>query len=424
MSETSMNAPAIAAWKWHLVWLMFLATMINYMDRQAILQTEKQITEQFQLSNQEFGRIEKYFGVTFAFTQIFAGFLADRMSIRWLYAAALLVWSLAGFCTGLVHTVTALLICRVILGFGESFNWPCAVGVIRRIMPRESQSLANGIFHGGASIGGIVTPLIALLVMNYFGWNWRWVFFIIGGGGALWAIAWWQMTAGGRAKEIDTPPAEATSASSSKELLRTYFHLFADRRMWLVVLIGVGINITWHLPRFWLTKYLRLDLALSPTAIQWFTAGYFIAADCGSILAGWSTRRLVRGGFSVVAARKLVMLGTGAACLMSFPAVWATTPWIKMVALFVLGAGAMGGFANYFALSQDVSPSHTAMVLGTTGFVSWYTVAQLQEVSGSFVDVSQTYGPILLWASIGAGIAALIGLAWPADQKQKPPSPT
>jgi sugar phosphate permease len=187
--------------------------------------------------------------------------------------------------------------------------------------------------------------------------------------------------------------------------------------MWLVVVIGVGINISWHLPRFWLTKYLRHDLEFSPSSIQWFTAGYFIAADIGSILAGWSTRRLTHAGFSVVSARKIVLLGTGTACLMAFPAVLATTPWIKMAALFVLAAGSMGGFANYFALSQDVSPGHTAMVLGTTGFFSWYTVAQLQEYSGAFVDQSGVYGPILMCASVGAGLAALLGLAWPNDHK-------
>lgn len=86
----------------------------------------------------------------------------------------------------------------------------------------------------------------------------------------------------------------------------------------------------------------------------------------------------------------------------------------------------MGGFANYFALSQDVSPGHTAMVLGTTGFASWYTVAQLQEVAGSHADQFGAYGAIILWASIGAGIAALIGLAWPeqnpdANEKPSPP---
>jgi len=408
------HAAVTHSWTWRLVWLMFLATMINYMDRQALLQTEKQVTEQFQLSNAEFGRLEKYFGITFACTQIFAGFACDRFSIRWIYAGALLIWSAAGFGTGLATTVTALALCRIVLAFGESFNWPCAVGVIRRTLPRESHSLANGIFHGGASIGGIVTPIIALAVMSWLGWSWQWVFFIIGGGGALWAIAWLAMTRGERAKVIDTPPPE--SAESAWHAIRSYFRLYRDRRIWLAVLVGVGINIAWHVPRYWLTKYFRLDLGFGDDAKQWLTAGYFIAADVGSLSAGWLTRRLIHGGRSVEAARKIVLMLTGTLCLIAIPAVLVNVPWLTVSLLLVFAAASMGGFANYFALCQDVDPAHTSLVLGTSGFAAWFTVGVLQEYAGAYADAAGQYGPILMAASVAPLVGGLIGLWWPAEQ--------
>src|SRR5205814_6678300 len=101
-----------------------------------------------------------------------------------------LLWSAAGFATGLAGSVVALMACRVILGIGEAFNWPCAVGIVRRVIPLESRGLANGIFHSGASVGAVLTPLIVLLLVGQSGENWRLVFQMIGTAGLVWAILW------------------------------------------------------------------------------------------------------------------------------------------------------------------------------------------------------------------------------------------
>src|SRR5258706_7035350 len=160
----SKSRSAVPAWKWWVVVLMLFATVINYMDRAAIGNLSVFIKKDFHLNNEGYGTLKQWFGYSYAVFLIVAGFLADRLSLRWLYAGALLVWSVAGFGTGFVGTLLQLQICRAILGAGEAFNWPVAVGTVRRIMPRESQSFANGIFNSGMTIGAVLTPALVLFM--------------------------------------------------------------------------------------------------------------------------------------------------------------------------------------------------------------------------------------------------------------------
>src|ERR1051325_2041941 len=147
---------SVPAWKWGVVVMMLLATVINYLDRQAMGNLSSFIKRDFKLDNEGYGTLEAWFGYTYAIFLLVAGFLSDRWSLRWLYAAALLVWSAAGFATGFVTLLIEMKICRAILGAGEAFNWPVAVGTVRRIMPRESRAFANGIFNSGMTIGAVL----------------------------------------------------------------------------------------------------------------------------------------------------------------------------------------------------------------------------------------------------------------------------
>src|SRR3982750_3601471 len=125
--SASLKAP-IPRWKWGVVVMMLFATVINYLDRQAMGNLSSFIKKDFDLNEKGYGTLEAIFGYSYAAFLVIAGFLADRFSLRWLYAGALLVWSAAGFATGFVGTLLELQLCRAILGAGEAFNWPVAVG--------------------------------------------------------------------------------------------------------------------------------------------------------------------------------------------------------------------------------------------------------------------------------------------------------
>jgi ACS family hexuronate transporter-like MFS transporter len=456
-----MGAPSLAgrlpAWKWQVVWLLFLATVINYMDRQTLAVLSGPIKDAFtsdqsaaaldglfettprpdtgkrHLSDQGYGTVQFAFGFTYATFQIVAGYLVDRWSLRWLYAGALLLWSAAGFFTGLATTLEMLLLCRVVLAIGEAFNWPCAVTVIQRGMPREQRSLANGVFHSGASIGAILMPLLVLVMVGDRGAGWQNVFLVVGGVGALWVVLWLGLVRGDRAAAIDRrPEAEAPAGGGPAE---SFWHLFTRRAIWIAIAVSITLNICWHFCVIWLPRYLDRDLGFNfrdghrlaaTVPLPWgswamtysdvyllIQSGFFLAADLGSLLAGYTTRRVIQAGWPVERARQAVMLGTASLCLLAIPAVAIGRPWVTIPLLFVVAAGSLGGFANLFALAQEVSPRHTALVLGLTGAVAWYFVSALNPLVGYVADQTKTYVPLFMAISVTPLIGALIGLLWP-----------
>ena len=149
---------------WAICGLMLLATMLNYMDRQTLAQQAANIREELRLSNESYGWLERGFGLAFAVGSLVTGTIADRVSLRWLYPAILLGWSAVGFMTGWVSNYTELLVCRVMLGFFEAGQWPCALAASQRLLPGDQRPLVNSILQSGASLGAIVTPPIILLL--------------------------------------------------------------------------------------------------------------------------------------------------------------------------------------------------------------------------------------------------------------------
>ncbi len=152
---------------WGICVLMLLATMLNYMDRLALSQQATEISHDLNLSNEDYGRIESRFGLAFATGGIITGLIADRFSPRWLYPIVLFGWSAVGFATGWVTSYTELLYCRVLLGFFEAGQWPCALVTVQRLLSRRDRPLGNSILQSGASMGAIATPAIVLLLGRF-----------------------------------------------------------------------------------------------------------------------------------------------------------------------------------------------------------------------------------------------------------------
>jgi ACS family hexuronate transporter-like MFS transporter len=118
------NGARNSSWRWWVCGLLLLASMINYMDRQTLANAAVRITKQFSLSQEQYGNLEFGFGWAFAAGSIVFGFMVDRISVRLVYPAVLLLWSATGFLTGFVRGYDELLACRILLGLFEAGHWP------------------------------------------------------------------------------------------------------------------------------------------------------------------------------------------------------------------------------------------------------------------------------------------------------------
>jgi len=188
------------AWAWGICWLMFASTVLNYMDRQAIALVGPQIRGEYRLSFEQFGWVLAAFSLTYALFQVPAGYLVDRLDVRWTYAGAVGWWSLAGMAAAFSPSLGALMVLRALLGVGESFNWPCALRVTAAILPPKDRSLGNGIFNSGAAVGAVITPVVVTLLTARYGW--RTAFFAVGILGFLWVAVWLALMGGDRRRSL------------------------------------------------------------------------------------------------------------------------------------------------------------------------------------------------------------------------------
>jgi ACS family hexuronate transporter-like MFS transporter len=403
-----------AAWQWSVSGLLLLATMINYMDRQTLSNLAVRISEQFKLSNEQYGDLEFLFGIAFACGSLFFGYLADRVSVRWLYPSVLVAWSAVGFVTGMSRGYCELMVCRGFLGFFEAGHWPCALIVTQAVLSRQDRVMGNSLLQSGASIGAVITPLLirGLVSGNDQPDAWRLPFYVIGVIGVFWAVLWLVLIRPGDLKTADT-----SGASAGQQNWAWLLQIGMDRRFWALAAMVVCINTSWQLIRAWLPKFMQQGRDYSEAQALYFNSAYFVATDVGCILAGMAALWLCRRGMSVHSSRVLVYLGCSLLAAMTTAAAFLPQGWALMFVLLLVGAGALGVFPCYYSFTQEVSISHMGRLTGMLSFVGWGASAPTQKLFGYVVDRTQSYDlnmAILGWAPL-LGLVVFL-LLWPKDQ--------
>ena len=366
--------------------LLLLATMINYMDRQTLSNLSQRITQQFDMSNAQYGMLELVFGIAFAVGSLVFGWLADRISVRWLYPAILVAWSLVGMATGLTSTFSSMLVCRGLLGFFESGHWPCALIVTQSVLTRGGRVMGNSILQSGASLGAIITPIIIRLMVagDTAADAWRSPFFVVGGVGLIWAVAW--MLVIGRDDLRVQRSSEAPQATSN-----WVWQLLGDRRFWALAVMVVSINTSWQLIRHWLPKFLQVGRGYTEEQALYFNSTYFIATDVGCILAGLVGLWLVRRGWDVHRSRVAVFFGCAAlAGLTTLAAVLPAGVWL-LITLLLVAAGTLGVFPCYYSFTQELSRQHMGKLTGMLSFVGWMAASPVQPLFGQAVDQTGSF---------------------------------
>ena len=115
------------ALKWRLCLLLFLATTLNYLDRQTMSILAPILQKEMGLDNAALGWLFAVFYYAYMFAQMLVGPLLDRLHLRWAFGAAVLLWSLVSAATGLATGFVSLIVFRLLLGITEAANWPAAI---------------------------------------------------------------------------------------------------------------------------------------------------------------------------------------------------------------------------------------------------------------------------------------------------------
>jgi MFS transporter, ACS family, hexuronate transporter len=436
-------------WRYSVCGLLLLATMLNYMDRMTLAQLATTIQAEYRLDDEQYGGLEMGFGFAFAAGALAFGFLADRMSVRWLYPAVLLGWSLAGIATAYATEIgiefsyflptsipgydagtwpvappspgqayLGFLVCRIALGFFEAGHWPCALITTQVILTRKDRSFGNSILQSGAAIGAIITPIIVVSLLpppdaqdRFPPGAWRLPFVAIGVIGMSWAVPWLALV---RGRDLDrrrcaTESVAAESPDEGRLNRRSLVLMFTA----LIVAV-ICLNLTWQFFRAWLPKFLEERRGYTKKEVAWFISAYYTVADVGCISVGYIVKSLAGRGWAVHRARMLTFAVCTAMTMLSLAVLFLPPGPFLVGVLLVVAAGALGLFPNYYSFAQEPSRSHQGKVTGSLGTIAWTASAMMQWLIGNDINKTKSYATGIVMAGIAPviALAAMVTL-WP-----------
>ena len=185
-----MQAPKKQNLRWFMLFMVFLATTINYLDRQVMGLLKPTLEAEFGWSEKDYSYIVMAFTASYAIGNLLMGRFVDKVGSKIGYAVSLVVWSLASMGHGLVKSTFGFLIARTALGVSEAGNFPAAIKAVAEWFPKKERALATGIFNSGATVGAILAPILVPFILGHYGWQETFVW--IGAAGLLWLILWWK----------------------------------------------------------------------------------------------------------------------------------------------------------------------------------------------------------------------------------------
>ena len=399
--------------RWYIGGLLFLSTVINYIDRQTLSVLAPYLKTEYQWTNTDFAWVLISFRVAYSLGQTLAGRMVDRLGTRRGLSLSVLWYSVAAMATAGANGLRSFAAFRFALGLGEAGNWPGATKAVSEWFPRRESGWAVALFDSGSSIGGALAPWIVLTIYHAFG-SWRPAFVITGTLGFLWLILfrWFyrkpedhpRLSREEHAYILSDRPATAAAAASEERRL-PYRTLLRLPQTWGYVISKTCTDPVW----FFITDWFAIYLVAKGFKLEESLMGFwvpFIAADLGNFFGGGFSSYLIKRGWTVGAARKFIAVFGGLGMTLLIPTVW-TTSFATLITCFAISTFAYAAFSTIILnLPADLYPSGSvASVSGLGGTGAGIGTIAAIYLTG-WVSDRYSFEPIL----IGASIIPLLGM--------------
>ena len=427
-------------WRWWLCSLLFVATTVNYLDRQVLSLTFPDfIRPEFHWSDADYGTITAWFSLIYAASCLFAGKFVDWMGTKKGYLIAIGVWSFGaclhaacGWATTLfvdgVDSVAALravevgsnvalavsttsvylfLLCRGILALGEAGNFPAAIKVTAEYFPKKDRAFATSIFNAGASVGALAAPLCIPPLAKAFGWEWA--FIIIGGLGFIWMFFWaFMYDKPEKSKHVneaeleymhqDDAAEEAEKAAIAAQKSIPFAKCFTYRQTWAFITGKFFTDGVWWFFLFWAPSYFSNQFNAPATSGlgQALIFTLYAIVTIISIGGGYLPKFFVeKKGMHPYQGRMLAMLIFAffpIAALFAQP-LGVNSPWWPAILIGLAGAGHQAWSANLFSTIGDMFPKSTiATITGIGAMAGGVGSMIIQKVAGNLFTHAEQMG--------------------------------
>jgi len=413
--------------RWTICVLLFVATTVNYLDRQVLSLTWPDfIAPQFGFTKADYSNITGCFTLAYAVAMLFAGKAITFLGTKKGYLWSIFIWSLAACAHALIGWWAAALMsvavwvflgCRFLLAVGEAGNMPAAVKTVAEYFPQKDRAFAASIFNAGSSVGAMAAPLLIPPLAKVCGWEWA--FMIIGALGFLWMGFWVflydapEKSARVNAAELayiheDDAGEPAAAAEPADERKVSFWKCFAMRPTWALIWGRVVTDGVWWFLLFWTPLYIKDQFgcaAFSGRGMSLMCTLYVIVTFLSIALCKLPTWFVTARGMRPFDGRMISMFLFACVplCALGAQPLGRFSAWWPAVLIGVAAAGHQAWSANVFALIGDMYPKKAVAML--TG------ISQFASGLGSFLVNKYLAGGVFAYAEAQGEAFRFLGFA-------------
>jgi MFS transporter, ACS family, aldohexuronate transporter len=398
--------------RWYIGGLLFLSTVINYIDRQTLNVLAPIIKRDFHWTNADFAVLVIAFRLAYALGQTAAGRWLDRVGTRAGLTVAVAFYSISSVLSSFGSGLRSLATFRFMLGLGESANWPGATKAVAEWFPRRESGWAVALFDSGSSIGAALAPFIVLFVYRTTG-SWRPAFAVAGALGFLWLplFRWLYRSPEehprlSREERADILANRASTGAGGRDGALPYRTLLSLPQTWGIIAGKALTDPVWFFITDWFAIFIvSRGFRLEDSLLAFWVP--FVAADAGNFAGGGVSSALIARGWHAGAARKAVIVAGAIGMLFLIPAVYVTSIG-ALTACFAIATFAYAALSTMVLnLPADIyPPGSVASVSGMSGTAAGLGTIAATYVTGIVAD-RYSFAPLL----IGASLVPLVAMA-------------
>lgn len=397
-----------------VLFMVCLMYGLTYIDRINVNTAGPVFQKDLHLSTVQLGWVFSAFGWAYLALQVWGGWLSDRFGARLTLTVCGVIWAAATMLTGLVGSLTALILCRVLLGLGEGATFPTATRALADWMPAEKRGFAQGITHAFARLGNFFTPgLVAWLIKIS---SWRVSFIVLGGISLIWSLVWWfyfrdnpATHRGITQEELAVLPDYASKKDRKKDPVPWGALV---KRMAPVTLVYFCYGWTLWLYLTWLPSFFMHGYKLNLKNSALFASGVYLLGVVGDAVGGWvSDYILKRTGDRNKARRNLVIAGFLLSLAFMIPVLRShdlNTVALCLSAAFFFAEFTIGPF---WAIPMDIAPRFSGTASGLMNIGSALAAAVSPLVAGYVIQKTGNWDLPFL-GSIGLLLFGAIMAYW------------
>jgi ACS family hexuronate transporter-like MFS transporter len=421
------SVSSVGWFRWVICALLFFAIALNYIDRQILGLLKPLLEKSLKWNEEDFGNIVIAFTAAYAIGYTSAGWFIDRVGVRWGYALAVLLWSLAELAhtlnwfipvdakvrfwlTVMPATVFGFCAARFVLGLAEGGNYPAVNKTVSEWFPKKERALAFGIANSGTNIGAIAAPLLLLWLATDF--SWPMAFIATPTLAFIWIVLWWLFYQSPEKHKWVTPAELAYIHSAPPDppgLKVPWRTLLKYRQTWMYI-IGTCISGTiWWFWLYWGPDFLHKQYNMDIKNLGWPMVVVYFITGVGSIVGGWLSGWFMKLGWSINVSRKMAMLVCALCVVPVFLASIIPNAWVGVLLMGLAMAAHQGFAANLFTTVSDTAPRQVVgSIVGLGGTAACIGTIFIAKLVPYILEKTGEYRILLIIASCAYVVNLLI----------------